>query len=94
MKCDSSTRSPRRQFESGFGAATAAIILSFGALALSVAAGGAASVYADQVSKNAERVQSALYSRACSDSVQLIKDKDILAHGKVEIPELRCVADI
>lgn len=78
------------QFEGGFGASVAVMMLSFGILAISLAADQAAFGYADIVDKRIDRVQKVLDQKACDDSIAIIKAKDIFVHGIVSLPEFGC----
>jgi hypothetical protein len=76
--------------ESGFGAALALMMFAFGALSLALVANEAALSYADSADKSIERSQAGLDARACADSADLVRAKDVFAAGDIDIPELHC----
>jgi len=86
-----STTSKRRNLHDGFAAVTSVLLISFGVLAMSLAALGAAAMYADSVSARESRIQNTLNQHACQDSQELIKEKDAFVSGNVDLPEFGCV---
>ena len=66
------------------------MLVSFGILAMSLAALGAAAMYADSVSARESRIQNALNQQACQDSRALIQAKDAFVAGAVDLPEFNC----
>jgi hypothetical protein len=87
-----SNRRNRRKaaLQGGFAAVTSVLLISFGVLAMSLAALGAAAMYADSVSARESRIQNALNQQACQDSQALIREKDAFVSGTIDMPEFGC----
>ena len=80
----------RHEHCGGFGATTAVLLISFGMLAMSLAALGAAGTYADQVSARELRIQAALDQQACDAARALVQAKDAFVSGTVRLPGFGC----
>lgn len=80
--------------EAGFGATAGVLLLASGALAMSLAALGAALAYADSVYHEELRVQADMNNQACQDSISLIKSKDAFVSGTIDLPEFGCILHI
>lgn len=78
------------RLDRGFGAATAVILIAFGAMAMSLSALAAASLYADSVGRREWRLQKVMNARACQDAAALAKAKDFFSAGSVDMPEFGC----
>lgn len=76
--------------QDGFGAAVAVTMLALGALAMSLAAMGAATAYSDSVSLRERRIRRGLEEKACADARALIAAKDTFASGTVYVPAFDC----
>lgn len=66
------------------------MLISFGALAMSLAVLGAAADYAGSVSARELRIQDQLNQQACQDSRTLILEKDAFVSGTIDLPEFGC----
>ncbi len=75
-------------------ALAAVLLLSCGALALSLSTLGAAVLYADSVRAHELRIQATLNTQACLDSVTLMATKDFFLQGNISVPELSCIATV
>ena len=71
---------------------TAVLLISFGILAMSLTALGAAAMYADSVSARELRIQNVLNEQACQDSRALIQEKDAFVSGTIKVPEFNCIS--
>ena len=86
--------SKQNSVEAGFGASVAVILLSAGAMALTLTVAGAVSVYADQVYLKERRIQKALDQQACADTAMLVREKDTYASGDIYLSEFGCTVSL
>jgi hypothetical protein len=76
--------------EQGFGAMIAVLLLSLGAISLSVSSLGAVVLYADSVRTHELRIQASLNFEACLDSAQLIFASNYFITGEVTLLDMGC----
>lgn len=84
------SRNGRRLSNEGFGAMVAVVLLSFGAMAISIASTAASVDYVDSIRIRELRIQVSLNLRACLDMAEIISTKDYFVHDHLDVRELGC----
>jgi len=81
-------------YERGFIALIAVIILATGTLAFSLATLTAAAAYSESVTLKELRIQARFNLAACMDTLGLMFDKDYFLNGEVSLQEFSCQAGV